>query len=1567
MRQLSLILFTLFFAFIGKAQVYHINEDFNAGALPSGWSTVAITGTHVWEFGLDGSGDHPGNNNLNGTAMAYFDDSQHLFSSLLERTYLETPVFDNSLDSITLLEFDYNFRESSPTDTFKVEVFDGTAWQLVFFETTDNCGSYINCTNFPHAKIDISPYKNASCRVRFTYFDGNDWGWYVALDNVKISSRNGRDIGISRIENLRSQCNLQTNDSMIVTIANPGGKTHAGFQVAYRINGGAEVVETVNQSILPFDTLLYTFQTKLIFSGPGSYNLEVYTKLPGDTITDNDTAAINIQQYISYTLPYFESFESSAGNWITYGTNNSWNRGIPTASVIDTAAHGLYIFGTNTAGNYNNRENAYLESPCLDFSALSDDPILSFFLYYHTEFAWDRLDVQYSIDNGDTWIRHNGSSNAKNWYNYFSGSNRYWSGNSQQWLKVFTLLNDLAGESQVKLRFRYTTDPANNSRDGIGIDQIFIRERESKDLSVEQLVYPNSAAQSECGYDIENIVIEVGNRGLDTAHSFILSYRVDGGTIVSDTIHTALAPQTNHLYSFTVPYDFSIIKNYRIDVWAEITGDGFSPNDSNLNNNIINTSVGAARIPYIQNFDSWTSGTVFSNTNDSIGDSWTRSSSTNSNYSWRVSDGNNLSTAFPSGDHTTGGNGGKFLYTEASGGAFGDVATLTSPCIDLPAFGRVSMGFWFHRFGAQINSPIFIDVYDGVQWVQGVDQVSTFQVTGASPWLYKVVDLSAFVRRKIKVRFRAISGGCCAGDMAIDDISIEVLIDQDAEVLSLQNTYNCYLDTMSSVVAIIFNNGYDTIFPNTLNVHYQARGQAIVSENVSAMILPGDTLNYSFSSQNQLIFGDTISVSAWTTLANDSNVYNDTVTAFIRHLNIEDFESEDSLDQSIASTSRNWSILSLGANVDWRIMEGPHPNANSGPIADHTLGVARLGNYLSLDNSNGTAQITSSCINLNNAVNTSISFWYYMYGANIDRLLLQAFDGVNWITLDSIVGQQQQSKNQPWRQRIVPLTQMTLQNKNIMIRFVGSNNGTAGVIALDDIRFNATRGQDLALIAYEYLQPNQCPNPNAMLALKLRNEGNKALDFTRDTAFFNTSFLNPNLLLFSDTIADNTLNGGLPLASGDSIVFLMDSIDISREKNYFLLTSLNQTNDGSITNNAISLSFRVDFPDQEDFVIQPPDYCLNEQVNIDLNRVTERSNWELQNGLTWSSISSLADSSINFSIPEQANIRVEFCAGYYSDTLQIRATDLNRLAFNDSLTIRCGDTASFSLYNAFNLGSDVMYRWYDSSQLIAVADTFDYKGLPVNVGMAFQEMLRVEAIELMETDSFALFSPQNWVTANGSLNRTVMLNVNEELVFESVDVYSKSSGDLRLIIEDQAQSFVQLDSIYTLVSGLNRLNMDQYLAIDNYQLRIESSGTTISGLVHESSGQVQYYSIDSNLSIQFSGGDYDYYYNPRYKNWCSSGLVSVNLFADCLVGIDEQDAFSSVSIYPNPTTGRVTIDLGDHKAVQIEVLNQVGQIVRKRQTNGNSRIQVELGKEAGLYFIKITDESSVMLKKVIKQ
>jgi len=102
----------------------------------------------------------------------------------------------------------------------------------------------------------------------------------------------------------------------------------------------------------------------------------------------------------------------------------------------------------------------------------------------------------------------------------------------------------------------------------------------------------------------------------------------------------------------------------------------------------------------------------------------------------------------------------------------------------------------------------------------------------------------------------------------------------------------------------------------------------------------------------------------------------------------------------------------------------------------------------------------------------------------------------------------------------------------------------------------------------------------------------------------------------------------------------------------------------------------------------------------------------------------------------------------------------------------------------------------------------------------------------------------------------------------------------------------------------------------------------------------------------------------------STGVIEFNKQKISSAGIAES-SISFVELYPNPSSGMVTLAYVAESNLQFEVINSGGQRVHSSQTEGQSgaisSVQLDLSNlEKGLYFVQITDnKGSIITKKLI--
>jgi hypothetical protein len=81
---------------------------------------------------------------------------------------------------------------------------------------------------------------------------------------------------------------------------------------------------------------------------------------------------------------------------------------------------------------------------------------------------------------------------------------------------------------------------------------------------------------------------------------------------------------------------------------------------------------------------------------------------------------------------------------------------------------------------------------------------------------------------------------------------------------------------------------------------------------------------------------------------------------------------------------------------------------------------------------------------------------------------------------------------------------------------------------------------------------------------------------------------------------------------------------------------------------------------------------------------------------------------------------------------------------------------------------------------------------------------------------------------------------------------------------------------------------------------------------------------------------------------------------------DPYDKLNDLLLYPNPTTGPITIEL-DSEQLNIQLINPLGQVLEAIEYNeiGKNMVQIDLGaRAAGAYFLSITHDQGTQVEKV---
>ncbi|MFJ7744681.1 S8 family serine peptidase [Peribacillus sp. NPDC097295] len=167
----------------------------------------------------------------------------------------------------------------------------------------------------------------------------------------------------------------------------------------------------------------------------------------GGTITTSDAYSTELLPGIS--VGYTQDFEENPTGWTSYGTNNSWEWGVPTSGP-GSAASGQKVYATNLAGNYANSANMTLSMPPVDV------PEGTSYLQFK---QWFELEKNY--DFGHVFI----STDETNWVQAARLNEK-----SDSWIDGEVNLSEYAGE-RIYIAFNVTSDGSVN-KPGWYIDDV---------------------------------------------------------------------------------------------------------------------------------------------------------------------------------------------------------------------------------------------------------------------------------------------------------------------------------------------------------------------------------------------------------------------------------------------------------------------------------------------------------------------------------------------------------------------------------------------------------------------------------------------------------------------------------------------------------------------------------------------------------------------------------------------------------------------------------------------------------------------------------------------------------------------------------------------------------------------------------------------------------------------------------------------------------------------------------------------------------------------------------------
>ena len=761
------------------------------------------------------------------------------------------------------------------------------------------------------------------------------------------------------------------------------------FEVSYQIDDKPKVTETIelDEVLYSKSEMEYTFEKLADLTRTGIREITVDIDYSEDSNSGNNSLSKQISTGSIDAYDYYQDFEDGTAGWKSYAISNEndWVLGTPAKSHIFKAAGGEKCWVTKLSGPYSHLSEMVLQSPCFDFTSVSQ-AVVCFDAFFRFEEDYDGMVMEYSTDDA-TWhyielpgYNSNTAETVQIGLPWFSGTNGGWT-------NYCAFIPNLAGEESVSFRFRIATDPASTD-EGAAIDNFAITILEGVDIEVTQMISP----VSKCGLgDRELVSVELVNWGLDSVLAFDLSYTINGGEPVTEQVNEILPYGKKFVYTFSETADLSEPGlDFAFDIYATLADDNVPSN-----NMITGQTVSAVEMQSLSLSIDFENG--------QLPDGWANSTTGGSN-GWAVSDaetenGRAFGSWWPIPEH------GKFaVINDMSINMNRRADNLISPPLDLRAISSTRLefdAFFTGLYGASVYIEASAD--GGENW----DRLQQLDVN--DEWHELIIDLSAYDGMScVMVRFSYDDNGSQTSGVCIDNILIH---EAPAYEIALENMYidpaSCHAGD-DAVFIKIRNNGSSPISNITATYSLTAgpTGPVTHTNVISAEIAPSESLIYEFNEKVDISVTGDYTFNAEISHSQDSDVSDNSIEGIsISNSGVnsampllEDFET---FERGTPGTYANgWSYDNSTELIAWNVNRGGTTTGDTGPSRDHT---GNNGNYMYVESSapnfDKNAMLYTPCIDKSSLEIPYLSFWYHMLssrgtlGDAMGSLTIDIYDG----------------------------------------------------------------------------------------------------------------------------------------------------------------------------------------------------------------------------------------------------------------------------------------------------------------------------------------------------------------------------------------------------------------------------------------------------------------------------------------------------------------------------------------------------------------------------------------------
>lgn len=585
----------------------------------------------------------------------------------------------------------------------------------------------------------------------------------------------------------------------------------------------------------------------------------------------------------------------------------------------------------------------------------------------------------------------------------------------------------------------------------------------NNDIKADSILTPNTARQhfATANNATAPVKILIKNLGaVAVTGPFDVSYNY-GGTTVTETVNTLIAPGNTYTYTFTGSYPvIAAGYKYNFKAWVSLAADGNHGNDTayktvkSINNDPITA------MPVIEGFELMADADFIKPT---------MAISENKYIDFSASTNRGRARTFVNTGFARTGNRSLTLDQSPYSG-FNNVDSLTLN-YNLVAYAADQMRFDFYYFNhGQANNAgnkIWIRGSENDAWLQGYDLFINQADLGH--WKHGLININEVLNKALPAQnitetFQikiGQEGNTSSNDVAplididdgytFDDLEVnQVFNDLELKKINSPDRTGCSLSAINAVSVTIKN--FNNTSLNNVSVSYQVNGGAIVTEIIPA-IAANQSLDYTFTKTADLSAYIDYSINTWIHYAGDSYAANDSILNYSFHNSpvinsypyLQGFENSDG------------NFYTKGINTSWQWGTPSKTIISKAPNGNKVWVTNLTGNY----NNNETSYLYSPCFDVSGLKKPVLSFshifqveqdydytWVeYSTDGILWKKLGDTINGIHWY--DNVLNNWSVS-NTKWH---VASIDLPVTGMNIRFRFVLSSD--AGVtmegVGIDDI------------------------------------------------------------------------------------------------------------------------------------------------------------------------------------------------------------------------------------------------------------------------------------------------------------------------------------------------------------------------------------------------------------------------------------------------------------------------------------------------------------------------------------